>query len=336
MPFSPSRFLAHMARRAAAVAASAMLSLGAAAHAAYPERPVTLVVPFPAGGNSDIVARLIAEHMGQALGQSVIVENRPGAGGLIGNQAVARARPDGHTLLLGGMSTQILLAGTAPQLPYDPVGAFSAVALISKVPLVLVVPASSPAQDLKSFVAQLKASPGAYNFSSAGAGTSGHVTAQYFADAVGAKVVHVPYRGSAPALVDLVEGRNAYLVDTPPVVKELIKSGKIRALASFTETRLAELPDVPTIAEAGLGDVVQQRMQPWQAIFAPAGTPPDVEAAIHAAIGQALAKPALQERLAQLGLIPMPGSLADAKQLFKVDYAQWMPILNDMGLKTAQ
>ncbi|KDC47921.1 tripartite tricarboxylate transporter substrate binding protein BugE [Bordetella bronchiseptica] len=323
--------LARLTRRAAGVA---LLTGAATAQAAYPERPVTLVVPFATGGNSDIVARLIAERMGQALGQTVIVENRAGAGGLVGNQAVARAKPDGYTLLLGGMSTQILLAGTAPQLPYDPVKDFSAVALISKVPLVLVVPASSPAQDLKSFAEYLRQKPGAYNFSSAGAGTSGHVTAQYFADAIGAKVVHVPYRGSSPALVDLVEGRNAYLVDTPPVIKELVKSGKIRALASFTETRLADLPEVPTVAEAGLGEVIKEKMQPWQALFVPAGTPPEVEARIHDALGKAMADPALQQRLTQMGLVPMSGSLADAKQLFEVDYAKWIPILDGMGLKT--
>nr|WP_255592782.1 tripartite tricarboxylate transporter substrate binding protein BugE [Bordetella sp. BOR01] len=311
-----------------------MVAGAAAAQAAYPDRPVTLVVPFPTGGNSDIVARQIAERMGQALGQPVIVENRTGAGGLVGNQAVARARPDGYTLLLGGMSTQILLAGTAPQLPYDPVKDFSAVALISKVPLVLVVPATSPAQDLKSFAQYLKHSPGAYNYSSAGAGTSGHITAQYFADAIGAEVVHVPYRGSSPALVDLVESRNAYLVDTPPVIKELVKSGKIRALAVFSDERLADLPDVPTVGEAGLGDVVKEKLQPWQAIFAPAGTPPEVEATIHDALNRALADPALQQRLAQMGLIPMSGSRADAKQLFEVDYAKWIPILDRMGLKT--
>ncbi|MGK4923651.1 tripartite tricarboxylate transporter substrate binding protein BugE [Bordetella hinzii] len=314
---------------------AALSCLAAPAHAGYPERPVTLVVPFPAGGNSDIVARRVAERLTQSLGQPVIVENRAGAGGLVGNQAVARAKPDGYTLLLGGMSTQVLLAGTAPELPYDPVKSFSAVALISEVPLVLVVPATSPAADLKQFAQYLRQSPGKYNFSSAGIGTSGHITAQYFANAIGADVVHIAYRGSAPALTDLVEGRNAYLVDTPPVVKELVKAGKLRALAVFSESRLQELPDVPTIAQAGLGDRVRHMMQPWQAIFVPAGTPPAIEAAIHDAVEQAVSDPAFQDRLRQLGLVPLPGSLADAKKRFEVDYADWLPILNDMGVKSA-
>ncbi|ANY17723.1 tripartite tricarboxylate transporter substrate-binding protein [Bordetella pseudohinzii] len=326
-PFLASRF--------AGLLSTALLCLSASAHAGYPERPVTLVVPFPAGGNSDIVARRVAERLTQSWGQPVIVENRAGAGGLVGNQAVARAKPDGYTLLLGGLSTQVLLAGTAPELPYDPVKSLSAVALISKVPLVLVVPATSPATDLKSFAQYLRQSPGKYNFSSAGIGTSGHVTAQYFAKAIGADVVHIAYRGSAPALTDLVEGRNAYLVDTPPVVKEMVKAGKLRALAVFSESRLQDLPDVPTVAQAGLGDRVQHMMQPWQAIFAPGGTPPMIEASIHDAVDQAVSDPEFQDKLRQLGLIPLSGSLADAKKRFEVDYANWLPILNDMGVKSA-
>ncbi|MVW79530.1 tripartite tricarboxylate transporter substrate binding protein BugE [Bordetella sp. 02P26C-1] len=321
------------ARALARVVPAALVCVSATAYADYPDRPVTLVVPFPTGGNSDIVGRQIAEKISTKLGQPVIVENRTGAGGMVGNQAVARAKPDGYTMLLGGMSTQVLLAGTAPELPYDPVNSFSSVALISKVPLVLVVPATSPATDLKSFAEYLKKSPGKYNFSSAGTGTSGHITSQYFANAIGADVVHVPYRGSSPALVDLVEGRNAYLVDTPPVVKELVKGGKIRALAVFSENRLEELPDVPTVAEAGMADVVKHMLQPWQGIFVPAGTPPEVEAKIHDAVNSAVSDPEFQAKLRQLGLIPMPGTLADAKQLFEVDYANWLPILDNMGLK---
>lgn len=315
---------------------SATALSSAYASASYPDKPVTLIVPFPAGGNSDIVARVLAEGMAKTLGQPVIVNNRAGAGGQIGNQALVQAKPDGHTLLLGGMSTQILLVGTAPKLPYDPVGDFSAVALMSKVPLVLVVPASSPATDLKSFVNYLKSAPGAYNFSSAGAGTSGHITAQYFADSVGAEVVHVPYKGSAAALVDLVAGRNAYLVDTPPVVKELIASGKVRALTVFTDERIPDLSDVPTIAEAGFGDVVKEKLAPWQAIFAPSGVPEDVEQKINTAVNSALEMPTVKEKLSQLGFIQMTGSLADAKALFQSDYGKWLPILESMGFKSKQ
>lgn len=306
----------------------------AQASTSYPQKPVTLIVPFSPGGNTDIVARVLAEGMAKTLGQTVIVNNKAGAGGQIGSQYVAQAEADGHTLLLGGMSTQVLLAGTAPELPYDPVGDFSAVALMSKVPLVLVVPASSPATDLKSFVNYLKASPGTYNFSSAGAGTSGHITAQYFAASVGAEVVHVPYKGSAPALIDLVAGRNAYLVDTPAVVKELIASGKVRALAVFTDERIPGLSDVPTIAEAGFGDEVKERLAPWQAIFAPAGVPQDVEEKINVAVNSALETPSVKEKLSQLGFIQMTGSVADAKALFQSDYGKWIPILENMGFKS--
>lgn len=320
----------------ACAAGTALIAAATGASAAYPERPVTLVVPFPPGGNSDIVGRLVADGMGKTLGQTVIVENRAGAGGLIGNQTVARAPSDGHTILLGGMSTQILLPGTSAQMPYDPVEAFSSVGLISKVPLVLVVPATSPAKDLREFVDYLKNSPGAYNYSSAGIGTSGHITAQYFADSVGAEVVHVPYKGSSPALIDLVEGRNAYLVDTPPVIKELVKAGKIRALVVFSDERLSDLPDVPTVAEAGLDDVIKEKLAPWQGLFVPAGTPPEVEARIHEALNDALADSALQQKLTELGLIPMAGSLDDAKALFKEDYAKWITILDDMGLSESR
>lgn len=303
-------------------------------HAAsnFPERPVTLVVPFPAGGNSDIVARVLAQGMSDVLGQSVIVENKAGAGGQIGNQYVVNSKPDGYTLLLGGMSTQILLAGTAPQLPYDPVDDFSAVALMSKVPLVLVVPASSPATDLKSFVEYLQSSPGAYNFSSAGAGTSGHIMAQYFADSVDAEVVHVPYKGSAPALIDLIAGRNAYLVDTPPVVKELVAGGKVRALAVFTDERIPDLPEVPTITEAGFGEQVKEKLAPWQAIFVRAGVTDEVENKLNEAVNAALDMPSVRQQLEQLGFIQMKGSLTDAKGLFESDYVNWIPILESMGI----
>jgi|SRR5690625_1226928 len=305
----------------------------ASVQAEYPDRPIKLVVPFPGGGNSDILARVLAEGMSKQLGETVVVENKPGAAGQIGNQYILNAKPDGYTLLLGGMSTQILLVGTAPELPYDPLHDFEAVALTSKVPVVLVVPGNSPASTIEELAEMLRESPGAYNFSSAGTGTSGHIMSQHFADSIGAEVVHVPYKGSAPAMVDLIAGRNAYLIDTPAVVKELVADGKIKALGVFTEQRLPDFPDVPTINETPIADDIQAQLAPWQGIFVRSGVPAETKEKIAQAVLAALEMPEIKENLEQLGFVSLPGGVAEAQALFESDFEVWLPILEEMELQ---
>ncbi|MBS7790467.1 tripartite tricarboxylate transporter substrate binding protein [Roseococcus sp. SDR] len=297
---------------------------------AFPERPITLVIPFAPGGSSDAIARLLSERMTPLLGQPVVAENRPGAGGIVASQAVARARPDGHTLLFGGLSAQILVQGVQPNLPFDPVADFAPVIITSKVPLVLVAARQLEVTDAPALVERLRREPGRHNFSSAGNGTSGHISAQHFADVNQLQVTHVPYRGSAAGLADLIAGRISYLSDTPSVVAAQAQAGQLRALAVFSGSRAAALPGVPTFREAGLPQV--NNMEPWQAILAPRGTPEPVLARLNAVLTAILGEPEVRARFAAIDLTVMGGSVAEAAAFFRAENDLWVPILRGMGL----
>ncbi|WPB84134.1 Bug family tripartite tricarboxylate transporter substrate binding protein [Sediminicoccus rosea] len=296
----------------------------------FPERPVTLVIPFAPGGSSDAIARLLSERMTPILGQPVVAENRPGAGGIVASQSVARARPDGHTLLFGGLSAQILVQGVQPNLPFDPVADFAPVIITSKVPLVLVAARQLEVNDAAGLIQRIRREPGQHNFSSAGNGTSGHVAAQHFADVNQLQVTHVPYRGSAAGLADLIAGRISYLADTPSVVAAQAQAGQLRALATFSGTRAAALPQVPTMREAGLPQV--NNMEPWQAILAPRGTPEPVLARLNAALTSILADPEVRARFAAIDLTVIGGSVSEAARFFRAENDLWVPILRGMGL----
>jgi tripartite-type tricarboxylate transporter receptor subunit TctC len=296
----------------------------------FPERPVTLVIPFAPGGSSDAIARLLSERMTPILGQPVVAENRPGAGGIVASQSVARARPDGHTLLFGGLSAQILVQGVQPNLPFDPVADFAPVIITSKVPLVLVAARQLEVNDAAGLIQRIRREPGQHNFSSAGNGTSGHVAAQHFADVNQLQVTHVPYRGSAAGLADLIAGRISYLADTPSVVAAQAQAGQLRAMATFSGTRAAALPQVPTMREAGLPQV--NNMEPWQAILAPRGTPEPVLARLNAALTSILADPEVRARFAAIDLTVIGGSVSEAARFFRAENDLWVPILRGMGL----
>ena len=314
----------------------ASLALGALtttrpAWAAFPDRAIRIVVPYAPGGSYDTTGRLLAEGVAPLLGQPVVVENRPGAGGIVGAASVARAPADGYTLLLSGLTAQILVQGANASLPFDPMSDFVPVALVAKVPLVLVAAKTMNVRSAAELVRAVKERPGAYNFSSAGNGASGHIAAQHFANVAGLEVTHVPYRGSAAGLADLLAGRIAFLVDTPSVVGEHIRSGAISGLAVMSDLRIPTLPDVPTMKEAGFPGV--NHLEPWQAIVAPRGTPPEVVARLNAAINEVTARPELRERFAAIDLTPMSGSPDQVARFFTEENDRWVPIVRAMDMR---
>jgi tripartite-type tricarboxylate transporter receptor subunit TctC len=277
-------------RVAVALLAAGALGLVPLAHAqsGYPGKPVRLVVPFPAGGTTDILARAVAQKLSEAWGQSVVVDNRPGAGGNIGSELVARAAPDGYTLLMGTVGTHAINASLYSKMPYDHVKDFAPVILVAGVPNVLVVNPSVPVNSVPELIAYLKANPGKVNFASSGSGTSIHLSGELFKVMTGVQMTHVPYKGSAPALTDLVGGQVQLMFDNLPSSLAFIKAGKLRALAVTSAARAAALPDVPTIAESGVPGF---EASSWVGVLAPTGTPPDVIARINAEVGMWLASP---------------------------------------------
>lgn len=296
--------------------------------AAYPTRAIKLVVPFAAGGNTDIIGRLIAPPMSEAIGQQVYVENKAGAGTVVGTDLVAHAPADGYTILLTTIAHAVNPA-LYKKLSFDPVKDFQPIGLVAKVPLVLVVNPSVPATDLKSLVALLKAKPGGYNYASAGAGSVQHLAGEWFKYKAGVDVVHVPYRGSGPADQDLIAGQIAMMLEPVPTMQQHIQGGTVRALAVTNETRVPTLPQVPTMAEAGLPDFIAYT---WFGLFGPAKLPQPVVAKLNAAIVKALADPAMRERMAQIGAEatehPTPDQLAD---FLTAEMARWIPIVKASG-----
>ncbi len=272
------------------------LPLFAAAQApAYPTKPIRLVVPFPPGGATDILAREVAKHLTEAWGQSVVVDNRPGAGGNIGSELVAKAAPDGYTLEMGTVGTHAINASLYSKMPYDHVKDFVPVILVAGVPNVLEVNPSVPVNSVQELIAYAKANPGKLNFASSGAGTSIHLSGELFKVMAGVQMTHVPYKGSAPALQDLLGGQVQLMFDNLPPSLPQIKAGKLRALAVTSTTRAPALPDVPTVAEAGLPGF---EASSWFGVLAPAGTPPAIVAKLNAEIAKWLTSPEAKEKLA--------------------------------------
>ncbi len=284
---------------AATLGAACTLAAPAFAQDKWPSKPITYVVPFPAGGTTDILARLIAQKLGPALGTTVIVENRAGAGGNIGSDYVAKAAPDGYTILGGTISSHAINVSLYPKLPYDPVKSFAPVALIGTNANVLVVGANSPYKSVKDLTAAAKAKPGSISFASAGNGTSQHLSGELYKSIAGLDMVHVPYKGSAPAMQDVIGGQVPMMFDTSVVANPFIESGKVRALAVTSAKRTPQLPNVPTMTESG---VTGYDLQSWQAIFAPAGVPAPILSRLQAEVAKILKSPEIVERLGKLGM----------------------------------
>jgi tripartite-type tricarboxylate transporter receptor subunit TctC len=316
--------------RAAATVAAAALAVLAAAQAPYPSKPIRMVVPFPAGGTTDLLARAAAQKLTESTGQPVVVDNRPGAGGNIGAELVAKAPADGYTLLMGTVGTHAINPGLYAKMPYDHVKDFAPVILVAGVPNVLVVNPALPVNSVQELIAYGRANPGKLNFASSGSGTSIHLSAELFKTMTGVQMAHVPYKGSAPALQDLVGGQVQLMFDNLPSSLALIKGGKLRALAVTSAQRSSALPDVPTVAEAGVPGF---EASSWFGLLAPAGTPPEVIAKLNGEVARWLATPEAKEKLAAQGAIAAGQSPEDFARHIAAETAKWQKVVKESGAK---
>ena len=293
--------------------------------AGYPGKPIRLVVPFTPGGSTDILARAIGQKLTEAWGQSVVVDNVPGAGGAIGADKVAKAPADGYTLLMGHIGTLAVNPSLYPNLPYDPIKSFAPVAWVARVPNVLVVHPSVPAKNVKELVALAKAKPGQMNYGSGGNGSAANLATEYFKLQTGTSFLHIPYRGTAPAVTDLVGGQTQVLFTGAPAVISQIKNGQLRALAVSSPKRMDALPDLPTVAESGYPGFEADQ---WYGVVAPAGTPADVIAKLNTQINLALNSAELKNRLNAEGAIATPDTPANFGKLIATEIARWKPVIS--------
>ena len=302
------------------------LSLGATASAQqnWPTKPIRLVVPFTPGGSSDILARAIGQKLTESLGQSVIIENVAGAGGSVGSDKVAKSPADGYTLLMGHIGTLAVNPAIYPKLPYDPVKDFTPVAWVANVPNVLVVHPSVPARNLKELITYAKSKPGKLNYGSGGNGSAAQLATEYLKMQTQTFMVHVPYRGTAPSVNDLVAGQIDVLFTGAPALIPFIKSGQMRALAVSSKKRMEALPDVPTVAESGYPDYEADQ---WYGVVAPAGTPADIVRKLNTQINQALSSPELKTRLQAEGAIAVPTTPEAYGTHIRKEIARWKPVV---------
>ena len=302
----------------------------ALAQESYPAKPVRLMVSFAAGGPTDTVARIMGARLGELLGQPFLVENRTGAGGNIGADVVAKAAPDGYTLLMATVSTHAINPGLYKHIPYDPIQDFTPVGQVGVTPCVLAVNPALPVHDVKGLVALLRDNPGKYSYGSSGMGSILHLCGEEFKSmAGGLAATHVPYRGSAPMMTDLVGGQIAFVFDALPTVLPQVQGGKIRAIGGGMATRARAMPDLPTLQEQGIQGF---ECYTWNAIMAPARTPAAIVATLSAAINKALADPAVLKRLQDVGVDPTPGGSPEKLAGFiKSELAKWAPIIKASG-----
>jgi tripartite-type tricarboxylate transporter receptor subunit TctC len=315
------------------VAAVVLLACGGAwaqpATEAYPSKPIHLILPFPPGGGTDIIGRILSERMSADLGQPVVLENRGGAGGNVGAEAAARSAPDGYTLVLVAPSLAIS-PSLYKKLNYDPQRDLTPIGLVATVPNVLVTHPSVPAQTLAEFIALAKANPGGMNFGSGGSGTSNHLAGELFNLLAGVKLVHVPYKGVNLAMNDVVAGQVQLVVIGISAAAPLIKAGRLRALAVLTPRRSPALPEVPTAAEAGLQNF---EVTTWYGLLAPAGTPRPIVMRLNASLARIMNAPDLQERLATLATEPVTSTPEEFGELIKRETAKWGQVVRDAGLQ---
>ena len=301
-----------------------------AAAQTFPTRTVTIVVPFPAGGALDMVARSLAEQMRTDLGQPVIVDNRPGAGGTVGSGSVARAVPDGHTILLGSLATHAIAAGLYPKLPYDPISDFAPITQLTTSPLVLTVAPQFKAGSVTELVAAAKAQPGRLNYASTGNGTALHIAGESFGAATGINVLHIPYKGGPQAMTALLASEVSYMLANPQLVMAQIQAGKLRALAVTGATRMEALPSVPTLKEAGVSGA---DMTTWFGLWAPKGTPAVAIERLNASARKALATPEVKRQLEAQGDTPAGSSVADFNTFVRAEHKHWVAFVQSAGIK---
>jgi tripartite-type tricarboxylate transporter receptor subunit TctC len=296
----------------------------------YPAKAIRMMVPFPAGGGSDTMGRAIGQKLAERFGQPVVVENRPGAAGSIGADVVAKAPPDGYTILLGSTSELVQYPNVNPKIPYDPMRDFAPITLVGTVPLVMVVHPSLPAKSVKELIALTKSRPGQVNFSSAGNGSTTHLAVELFALTTGARMTHVPYRGSPQAVGDLVAGHVQLGIPTMPAALPFVKAGRLRALGVSSTKRTPVLPDVPTLQETG---VRGYEADLWTGMLAPAGTPAAVLSKLHAEIAHATTLPDVKETLARQGAIPASSTPQEFSAFMKSELAKWARVVKAANVR---
>jgi tripartite-type tricarboxylate transporter receptor subunit TctC len=312
-------------------AAIAMATCGFRASAeTFPAKPVTIVVPFPAGGALDTVARSLAEEMRKTLDQPIIVENKAGAGGTVGSALVARAAPDGYTILLGSVATHAIAAGLYSKLPYDPIKDFSPITQLTGAPLVLAVPEQLKVSSVEELIAAAKKQPGTFNYASTGNGTAVHLAGELFKDAAGIKVEHIPYKGGPQATTAMLAGDVAFMIGNTQLVLPFIRSGKMRGLAVTGKKRLDALPELRTLEESGVSGV---DITTWFGFFAPAGTPRNVINRLNSEAVKALSTDAVKRQLTALGDHPVGTSVDDFSAFVRSEHQRWVSVTNAAGIR---
>jgi tripartite-type tricarboxylate transporter receptor subunit TctC len=317
-----------MSRYAAAVGCALLFFQNAAVAQQFPTKPLRMVVPFAPGGPTDIVGRAVSQRLTESFGQTVVVDNRAGAGGVVGADLVAKSPPDGYTLLLCSTGAMAINPSLMPNMPYDAVRDFAPLSLVVTIPYLLLVSAGSPLQSVKDLIAAAKAKPGQINYGSAGIGSTSHLAGELFKSMAKIDIVHVPYKGSAPAATDLIGGQLQTMFDAVAVALPLVRGGKLRALGISTTKRSALVPDVPTIAESG---VPGYEVATWHGICAPAGTPPAVVSTLNRGIVAAVNQPDTRQRLVGIGA-DVVGSTPEAfGQFIRSELAKWSRIIKQSG-----
>jgi tripartite-type tricarboxylate transporter receptor subunit TctC len=322
-----------MTRRTVTLAA-ALGWLTGAVHAQdkWPSKPITYIVPFPAGGTTDVLGRLIGQKLGAVLGTTIVVDNRGGAGGSLGSEIAARAAPDGYTLLGGTVSSHAINVSLYPKLGYDPIKSFTPITLIGTNPVVLVVNQASPYKTLADIVAAAKAKK-PLSSASAGSGTSQHLALELLKWKAGIDITHIPYKGSGPAIQDVIGGQVDMMFDTSVVAGPHIESGKLRAIAVSSAKRLPSLPNVPTVAESGVRGLADYEVTSWQAIFAPAGTPKAIVDRLHAEIAKIMKEPEIQDRIAKLGMQGADMTIEQIAAFQKAEVTKWAAVIKAANVK---
>ena len=310
-----------------AVAAAGALPLGALAQN-FPTKPITIIVPFSAGGTTDILARIVGQGLTTELGQSVVVDNKPGAGGNIGGSLAAKAAADGYTLFMGTVGTHAINQSLYKKMPFDPVKDFAPLSRVATVPNLLVAHPSQPFKTVKEMIAYAKANPGKITYGSPGSGTSPHVSGELFKSMTGTDLLHIPYKGSAPAMTDLLGGQTSVMFDNMPSAIQHVRSGKLRPIAVTTAKRSPELPDVPTIAEAG---VPGYEATSWFGMFAPAGTPKPVLDKLHAALIKVLNQADVKKKIAEQGGDVVAETPDQFAAFIQAESVKWGKVVKESG-----
>jgi len=296
----------------------------------YPSRPIRMIVPFPAGGTADLLARQIGQTMGEALRQQVVIENRTGAGGNIGADLAAKAKPDGYTLLMGTVSTHAINPNLYPNMPYDPVKDFAPVAMVARMPNLLVLHPSVPATNVAELIALAKARPGTLAFASAGNGTTQHLAGELFKKMADVDMIHVPYKGNAPAVTDLVGGQVQVMFDNIPVSLQQVRAGRLRALAVTGPARSPVLPQLPTVAEAALPGY---NITSWFGLYAPSGTSPQIIERLNREANKALSSVPIRRRLTDQGIEPAGGTPGQFAEFMRTELVKWGKIVRESGAR---